>query len=336
MIIVPSPSTPIEVVRMYDFSFDGHTIPHSWYEHIRHPPRKDTGESNVNLPAIIVLADICYWYRPTTTQDENDASIIYLRKRFKHDKLQKNYKSFSVLGLTEKQAFDACHFLRDKNLINLEIRTVEIDGIKRPRQVFIGINVDEIEKITKVGTLLRSSMPDTTLLLSSMPADPLLRSSVPNVCNKDIKEDLRVGEELGEKDLSKIRKIQKGIESKAEKRATSINPDWQISPHLKQTILEKICSDLQDEEFALRRDIFVDVWVGRAGTKDGRKTDWDATFRNHVRAYVTNQRYKTKFGKKQERHETDAERRARENREYRERLSSTPGVNPFKNDPVFS
>lgn len=333
MIIVPSPATPEEVVRMYDFPFEGHTIPHSWYEHIRHQPRRDTGESNVNLPAIIVLADICYWYRPTTTQDENDPSIIYLRKRFKHDKLQKNYKSFSLLGLTEKQAFDACHFLRDKNLIDIEIRTIEIDGIKKPRQVFIGINVDEIEKITKVGTLLRSSMPDTTLLRSSVPDTPLLRSSILNVCNKDIKEDLRVGEELGEKDLIQSNKIPKCDEEVRQKRGTRLKDDWVIDSSLRIWIAAKHPTIGEEELEGLRQN-FINHWTNIAG-KGATKLDWNKTFQNKVNTYVITYRHKTIYAQKKDREETYAERRARENRERDNRLSRTPGVDPFEDGIVL-
>lgn len=46
------------VNRMCRLQFTGNVIPSTWY----HTIKKETGKPNLN--AIIILADIVYWYRP--------------------------------------------------------------------------------------------------------------------------------------------------------------------------------------------------------------------------------------------------------------------------------
>ena len=52
------------VDRMGKLQITGNIIPVAWYQTIR----KETGKPNLN--AIIILADIVYWYRPIEVRDE--------------------------------------------------------------------------------------------------------------------------------------------------------------------------------------------------------------------------------------------------------------------------
>lgn len=133
---------PLQVAKMTSINFDGNITPHTWYQQLKY----DNGK--VNLPAIVVLGEICYWYRPTIIRDELNGTILGYRKKFKADKLQKNYSSFASLGLTKQQARDAITFLEAKNLITKETRTVILPGgQKLPNQLFIEVVADNIAKL---------------------------------------------------------------------------------------------------------------------------------------------------------------------------------------------
>lgn len=140
---------PLQVSMMASINFEGNIIPHTWYSQLYFQ------NGNVNLPAIIVLAEICYWYRPTVIRDETSGAVLGYKKKFKADKLQKNYNSFKNLGLTRQQARDAIAFLKEKNLIDTETRTVNLaDGAKLPNQLFIEVVAVNIAKLNE-GTFIK-------------------------------------------------------------------------------------------------------------------------------------------------------------------------------------
>ena len=58
------------VNRMCRLQFTGNVIPSTWY----HTIKKETGKPNLN--AIIILADIVYWYRPMEIRDEATVSCV--------------------------------------------------------------------------------------------------------------------------------------------------------------------------------------------------------------------------------------------------------------------
>ena len=63
-------------------NISGNVIPQSWYRTIV----RDSGKPN--LTAIIILADIVYWYKPTEIRDEGTGQVIAVKKKFKADLLQ--------------------------------------------------------------------------------------------------------------------------------------------------------------------------------------------------------------------------------------------------------
>ena len=83
-------------------NISGNIIPMVWFQAIRYP----NGKPNVN--AIIILADIVYWYRPTEIRDEITGQVVGRRKKFRDDLLQRSYGQISELfGLTKKQVVTA-------------------------------------------------------------------------------------------------------------------------------------------------------------------------------------------------------------------------------------
>ena len=110
--------------------FEGNIIPHQWYQHIT----LESGKPD--LPAIIILAEIIYWYRPYQTLDKSGKPL--LRKHFDGDMFQCTAAYFeSKFGLTKDQARKALKRLEDSGYIRREYRDVVQQGILRNNIMFI-------------------------------------------------------------------------------------------------------------------------------------------------------------------------------------------------------
>lgn len=84
-------------------NISGNIIPMVWFQAIRYP----NGKPNVN--AIIILADIVYWYRPTEIRDEITGQVVGRRKKFRDDLLQRSYGQISeVVRAYEKTGGYSC------------------------------------------------------------------------------------------------------------------------------------------------------------------------------------------------------------------------------------
>src|SRR5882762_1908285 len=82
--------------------FSGHIIPHTWYQHIK------LQSSKPDLLAIIILADIVYWYRPTQSKNEHTGELLGFKQKFKADMLQRSSRAYAKLyGISPRQASDA-------------------------------------------------------------------------------------------------------------------------------------------------------------------------------------------------------------------------------------
>lgn len=102
-----------------EMNYEGNIVSHAWYqsEKLKFPSGK------VNLVAVILLADIIYWYRPTVIRDERSNRIVEVRRKFKGHRLHKDYKWWAdYFGVTERQVRDAITFLVDAGLIIREVQ----------------------------------------------------------------------------------------------------------------------------------------------------------------------------------------------------------------------
>lgn len=155
--------SPAEVA-ISQMDFTGNIIPHDWYEHIRHDSKKP------NLPAIIILSDIVYWYRAAEVTKGN--RVVGHQSKFDADKLQKSRAHYAEqFGLTKKQVSDAIEFLVKKGLITQELRTFTTDAGTTMRNVMYLEPVPEkIAEIT-YGSL-RDQSDDSDGDLQSIPSDP--------------------------------------------------------------------------------------------------------------------------------------------------------------------
>jgi len=126
-----------------EISLTGNVIPQAWYQTIR----KDTGKPY--LTAIIILADIVYWYRATQIRDESTGQVIGTRKKFKSDLLQRSYSQIAEqFGISKRDATSAIVHLEKMGVISRIFRTICVNGQQIPNILFLKINVNILVEIT--------------------------------------------------------------------------------------------------------------------------------------------------------------------------------------------
>ncbi|TCT23364.1 hypothetical protein EDD68_10778 [Melghiribacillus thermohalophilus] len=124
-------------------NFTGNIIPVNWFKHITF----DSGKPHV--AAVMILSEICYWYRPTVVRDEATGQIVEVRKKFKADMLQRDYTSFAQqYGFSKRQVKLAMDKLEDMQLIRRAFRTIEKNGTKINNVLFVEPVPENIDKIT--------------------------------------------------------------------------------------------------------------------------------------------------------------------------------------------
>ena len=131
------------VDRMSRLQITGNVIPAAWFKTVR----KATGKPNLN--AIIILADIVYWYRPVEVRDEATGQLVGLKKRFAADLLQRNYQQMAdQFGLTKRDATNAIVELEKLGVIRRVLRTIEQGGHLVSNVLFLDLDVDVLEALT--------------------------------------------------------------------------------------------------------------------------------------------------------------------------------------------
>lgn len=129
--------------RLVQLRITGNVIPQIWYKTIR----KGTGKPNLN--AIIILADIVYWYRPVEIRDEGSGALIGYRKRFKGDLLQRSYQQIAdQFGISKRDATNAVVELEKLGVVKRVFRTLTAEGISIPNVLFLSLDADVLERIT--------------------------------------------------------------------------------------------------------------------------------------------------------------------------------------------
>jgi hypothetical protein len=136
------------VIKLASVEITGNVVPLEWFNHIKRPNGKPYTD------AIFLLSDIVYWYRPIEVRDELTGKLLGLRKKFKADKLQRDYNSFAEqYGYTKNQVRDALGHLEKVGLIDLDFRHITVNGKKLGNVLFIGLNSDALMKITTLSDL---------------------------------------------------------------------------------------------------------------------------------------------------------------------------------------
>ena len=84
------------VDKMANISFRGDVVPSTWYSTFKDEKGK------INAMALLMLANIVYWYRPTIIRDENGEVFI---KRFKSNSFDNSSILSSGVGLLKNFIF---------------------------------------------------------------------------------------------------------------------------------------------------------------------------------------------------------------------------------------
>ncbi|MGJ9381783.1 conserved phage C-terminal domain-containing protein [Salipaludibacillus sp. CF4.18] len=130
----------------------GTVIPFPWFQQLTFSSGKP------HIPAILILADVLYWYRPTVERDEDTGSVVKVKKKFAKDMMHRNYKAFAEqFGISKRQVKEACDYLSEEGLIRREFRSVIAKGQVNNNVMFIEPCPEKISEITF--TLLRSDVP---------------------------------------------------------------------------------------------------------------------------------------------------------------------------------
>lgn len=107
------------VDAMGSINITGNIIPAVWYRTIT----KENGKPY--LLAIVILADIVYWYRPSEVRDQGTGHILGWKKKFSEDILRQSYQYYADLfGESKKTVKTAMDRLEKLQVIRREFRTV--------------------------------------------------------------------------------------------------------------------------------------------------------------------------------------------------------------------
>lgn len=141
--------------------FTGNVIPQRWYKKIL----KETGKPD--LLAIILLADIVYWYRPIEERDEATGQLTGFRTKFHKDLLQRDYSAFAdQFGESKRNIRDAMARLEHIGVIRRDFRTIVTQtGMKCSNVLFIELIPEKLYEITngiEEGYLLRKNVTPMT------------------------------------------------------------------------------------------------------------------------------------------------------------------------------
>ena len=148
---------------IYEGRLSGNIIPMLWLDYIK---REKTGR--VDTVAVLLLGDIVYWYRPIEVRDELTGRVVGCRKRYKADKLQRSYDTYTELyGLGKAQARNALKNLERLGLIEIEHRTITTNtGGKASNVTYIGLNIDKLKEISEGGINKNSDTLSTEIVIA--------------------------------------------------------------------------------------------------------------------------------------------------------------------------
>lgn len=132
------------VDAMGSINISGNIIPAIWYRTIT----KDNGKPY--LLAIVILADIVYWYRPSEVRDQGTGHILGWKKKFSEDILRQSYQYYADLfGESKKTVKTAMDKLENLQVIQREFRTVTYgDGLICNNVMYVELKPDMLYQLT--------------------------------------------------------------------------------------------------------------------------------------------------------------------------------------------
>ena len=132
------------VDAMGSINISGNIIPAIWYKTIT----KENGKPY--LLAIVILADIVYWYRPSEVRDQGTGHILGWKKKFSEDILRQSYQYYADLfGESKKTVKTAMDKLEQLQVIRREFWTVSYgDGLVCNNVMYVELKPDMLYRLT--------------------------------------------------------------------------------------------------------------------------------------------------------------------------------------------
>lgn len=135
----------------------GNVIPNSWYSTITRPNGKPY------LNAIVILAEIVYWYRPTETRDEATGRTVEVRAKFKGDMLQRSYGSFAEqFGISKREATNALSALEEMGIVRRHLRNICVRGMTLSNVLFVELVPERLMEVTHLEGAATTSKSETS------------------------------------------------------------------------------------------------------------------------------------------------------------------------------
>ena len=123
------------VDKVGEMNLSGNIIPEAWYHTVINKNGKP------NALAILILADIVYWYRPAEHRDEINDNVTYVKRFNCDDYLQRSYDQITdKFGISKKQARDALIVLEDLGVIKRHFRNANVSGMTLSNVMYLELN----------------------------------------------------------------------------------------------------------------------------------------------------------------------------------------------------
>lgn len=129
------------VDRLAEMNIRGNVIPNTWFYTFKNE------KGNVNVTALVVLAEIIYWYRPKIERTTKGEKYV---KKFSADLLQKSYGELSEkFGLSKSAIQKNLVYLEEFGVINRIFRNVNTPmNTKISNVMYIKLNEKRLEELT--------------------------------------------------------------------------------------------------------------------------------------------------------------------------------------------
>ena len=148
---------PASVAEMAQIPLTGNIVPTQWFQTLIF----DNGKPDNN--SILILADICYWHRPTEIRDERSGATIGYKKKFADDLLRKSYSDLQKqFGLSDRQLRDCFSRLEKRGVIRRIFRTLDSSSGRHNNVMYIELIPSIVKELTlgNISTPLDTKVSD--------------------------------------------------------------------------------------------------------------------------------------------------------------------------------
>ena len=225
----------IIVDAMGSINISGNIVPAIWYSTIT----KENGKPY--LLAIVILADIVYWYRPSEVRDQGTGQILGWKKKFSEDILRQSYQYYADLfGESKKTVKTAMDKLEKLQVIKREFRTISYgDGLVCNNVMYVELKPDILYQLTFPEKI--PAMKGTNNSYSDV-SDNKMGGSLP------VKSDSPM-EILGGRGIQKGKQVSTNLEAGYDEKDHTIPTKWDTGISQNGDTYSYTSTDISDEEF---------------------------------------------------------------------------------------